>query len=90
MESYRYIISGKVQRVYYRKSVTQALQRLSVQGYIRNLADGTVELVARVYDDDYDAVLEILHAGSPLSEVSDVAVTVLEEDDIVYDGLVIR
>lgn len=90
MESYKIIISGKVQHVYYRKSISQALMRLGIQGYIRNLSDGTVEVVARIYDDDLDVVLERLKQGSPLSEVSDIKIEVCENDDLVYDGFEIR
>ena len=90
MESYKIIISGKVQHVYYRKSISQALMRLGIQGYIKNLSNGTVEVVARIYDDDLDAVLETLKQGSPLSEVSDIKTEVCENDDLVYDGFEIR
>jgi len=90
MESYRIIIYGKVQHVYYRKFVSQALQRIGIQGYIRNLADGTVEVVARIYDDTLDQVMDILKKGSPLSEVSDIQMQTLDDDDILYDGFEIR
>jgi len=90
MESYRFIIHGKVQHVYYRKFISQALQRLGVQGYVRNREDGTVEVVARVYDDQYDEVIAALEAGSPMSEVERVDVETLEEDDLLYDGFEIR
>ena len=90
MESYRFIIRGKVQHVYYRKFVSRALQRLGVQGYVRNLNDGTVKVVARVYDDRYDAVIAALEEGSPMSEVERIDVETLEEDDILYDGFEIR
>jgi len=90
MESYKIIISGKVQHVYYRKFVSQALMRMGIRGYIRNLPDGTVEVVAHIYEDQFDAVMEILKQGSPLSEVSDIKTEVCEEDDLVYDGFEIR
>ena len=90
MESYRIIVSGKVQHVYYRKFVSQALMRLGIQGYIKNLSDGTVEIVATIYEDDFDTVLEILRKGSPLSEVSDITAEVCKNDDLVYDGFEIR
>ncbi len=90
MESYRFLIYGKVQHVYYRKFVSQVLQRIGIQGYIRNLADGTVEVVARIYDDVLDQVIEVLKKGSPLSEVSDIEMQTLDDDDIVYDGFEIR
>jgi len=90
MESYRILVTGKVQRVYYRKFISQALMQLDIQGYIKNLSNGKVEVVARIYDDDYNAVLETLRRGSPLSQVSDIAVEVMDKDDIVYDGFEIR
>jgi len=90
MESYRFIIHGKVQHVYYRKFIAQALQRLGVQGYVRNLEDGTVEVVARVFDDQYDDVIAVLEEGSPLSQVERVDVEVLESDDLIVDGFEIR
>ena len=90
MESYRIIVSGKVQHVYYRKFVTQALQKLAVRGYIQNLTDGTVEIVARIYDDDYAVAMEILQNGSPLSQVVDMSITILDGDDTLYDGFEIR
>ena len=90
MESYRITISGKVQHVYYRKFVTQALQRLQIQGYIRNLPNGTVEVVARIYDDLYPRVIAVLQEGSPMSHVETIAVDMIEEDDIIYDGFEIR
>ncbi len=89
MESYRFLISGKVQHVYYRKFVSQALMRMGIQGYVRNLSDGRVEVVARIFD-DIEKVQNILRSGSPMSDVEDIEIEILEEDDIVYDGFEIR
>ncbi len=90
MESYRFLISGTVQHVYYRKFVSQALMRQQVQGYVRNLPDGQVEVIARLWEEDVDAVLAILNQGSPASEVEAIVTEVLEDDDIIYDGFEIR
>ena len=90
MESYRFLIRGKVQHVYYRKFVSQALMRKQVQGYVRNLKDGQVEVVARLWEEDIDDVMTILRQGSPASEVEEIVTEVLEEDDLVYDGFEIR
>ena len=46
MEWYRFIIYGKVQGVFYRKSVSQELMKKQFKGYIQNLDDATVEVVA--------------------------------------------
>ncbi len=90
MESYRFLITGTVQHVYYRKFVSQALMRQQVQGYVRNLPDGQVEVIARLWEEDVDAVLATLNQGSPASEVEAISTEVLENDDIVYDGFEIR
>jgi len=90
MERYRFLIRGKVQHVYYRKFVSQALMRQQVRGYIRNLPDGDVEVVARLYEDDVDAVLAALHQGSPASVVDAITTEILDDDDLIYDGFEIR
>jgi len=90
MESYRFLIRGKVQHVYYRKFISQALMRQQVQGFVRNLSDGRVEVVARLWEDDVDAVMAVLHQGSPASEVEEITTDVLEDDDLIYDGFEIR
>ncbi len=90
MESYRFLITGKVQHVYYRKFISQALMRQQVQGYVRNLSDGQVEVIARLWEEDVDAVLAALHQGSLASEVEAITTEVLEDDGIIYDGFEIR
>jgi len=90
MESYRFLIFGKVQHVYYRKFVSQALMRKQVQGYVRNLKDGQVEVIARLWEEDIDDLMAILQQGSPASEVEEIVSEILEEDDLIYDGFEIR
>lgn len=91
MESYRFVVYGRVQGVYYRKSVAQRLRELGLQGYVRNLPDGTVEVVLRATEDELEAIEKALYEGSPLSEVERVVREPLEEeDDILYDGFEIR
>jgi len=90
MELFRFIVFGKVQGVYYRKFVSQALMRKQVRGYIKNLSDGTVEVVAELIDDDLDDFIEILQDGSPLSVVKDIEYESIDSSDLVYDGFEIR
>ena len=42
----RFLVSGKVQGVYFRHSTRQQAQRLLIRGMARNLPDGAVEVVA--------------------------------------------
>ncbi len=90
MESYRFLITGKVQHVYYRKFVADALRRLGIRGYVRNLEDGRVEVVARLYDGEMEDVVAALHRGSPMSRVDRVETELLDGDDLIYDGFEIR
>jgi len=90
MESYRLIVHGKVQGVFYRKFIAQKLRQMGVRGYVRNLPDGTVEVVVRATEEELEAIRQALEEGSPLSEVERIEMEYLGEDDLLYDGFEIR
>ncbi len=90
MEWYKFIIYGKVQGVFYRKSVSQALMKKQFKGYMQNLSDGTVEVVAEVFDDDFDTFMYILKEGSLMSRVEDVKYDIFDEAVFETDGFEIR
>ena len=90
MEWYRFIISGRVQHVYYRKFTSQAFMKKQFKGYIQNLSDGTVEVVAEVFDDDFDTFMQILKEGSPLSAVEEVKHEIIDDAQFNTDGFEIR
>ncbi|WP_373029383.1 acylphosphatase [Sulfurovum sp.] len=90
MEWYKFIIIGKVQGVFYRKSVSQAMMKKQYKGYIQNLDDGTVEVVAEVFDDDFDTFMSILKEGSLLSSVEDIQYEIINDAEFTTDGFEIR
>jgi len=90
MEWYRFIVFGKVQGVFYRKSVSHALMKKQFKGYIQNLPDGTVEVVAEVFDDDFDTFTAILNEGSLLSTVDDVKYEIINDAEFNTDGFEVR
>jgi len=90
MEVYKFIITGKVQGVFYRKFISQGARKMRIEGYVQNLADGSVEVVAVLFDEDIEKFKKILKDGSPLSYVESIDTTILDYDDLVYDGFEIR
>jgi acylphosphatase len=43
----RFLVQGKVQGVFFRHGTRQEAERLAIRGVVRNLADGSVEVIAR-------------------------------------------
>jgi len=71
--TYRFLISGKVQGVWYRKFVSENAKNRGFKGYVRNLLDGMVEAVANIENEKrLNEFLEILKEGSPYSIVGDI------------------
>lgn len=68
------LISGKVQGVAYRTYAQDAATALEVVGYISNLSDGRVEIVAQGDPSTLKDFVEYLHEGSLLAQVEAVAV----------------
>lgn len=83
MENYRFIVSGKVQGVWYRKSVSDNARRKGFSGYVKNLDNGQVEAGARLSDDDFAEFIAILEEGSMGSRVDNIE---QEESNEVFSG----
>lgn len=90
MQRYKFLVAGEVQGVFYRKFVSQSMMKKQFQGYIKNLEDGTVEVVAVVFDEDFDTVMQILKEGSPASNVKKITYQVMQDADFATDGFEIR
>lgn len=65
-------VNGRVQGVGFRFFVLDAAQELELTGWVRNLSDGRVEVLAEGPRDHLDRLLEILHQGPPASWVTKV------------------
>jgi len=74
MTELKAVVTGKVQGVRFRDYVQQAATELGLIGYVKNLSDGSVEVVAQGLPDNLRALVEYLYEGSVLSEVSDVVI----------------
>jgi len=68
------IITGKVQGVAYRAYVQESATHLDLVGYVKNLPDSKVEVVAQGQSNTLKDFVEYLYEGSLLSVVEGVAV----------------
>ena len=66
-------VSGRVQGVGFRYFVMQNAETLGLTGWVRNLRDGRVEVVAEGPHEALDRLLEALRKGPMSAEVGDVA-----------------
>ena len=66
------IVEGKVQGVSFRFYTVQFARNLDVTGWVRNLPDGTVEVVAEGPREHLDGLIEYLHEGPPDARVKRV------------------
>lgn len=67
-------IEGRVQMVMFRDFAQRKARGLEVVGWVKNLPDGTVEVVAQATPDTLKEYIATLHEGSILSRVDSVAV----------------
>ena len=72
MASVRVLVVGKVQGVFYRASTQEQAQRLNVKGWVKNLADGSVEIEAEGSEYALEQLLQWCRVGPPASDVEDV------------------
>jgi acylphosphatase len=82
------LVSGRVQGVWYRASTQKKAQSLGLVGWVRNLTDGRVELVAIGDQDQLQKLLDWCYQGPELAEVKAIEVTwgeVTDEDRLMSD-----
>lgn len=75
----KFLVSGRVQGVYFRASTRNKADELAIKGYARNLADGRVEVLAIGAESAVEALGKWLWIGPPAARVDEVAVEALDE-----------
>jgi acylphosphatase len=79
-QSKRYLVSGMVQGVGFRYFAQRVAQRLGVTGYVRNLRDGRVEVLATGEEESLEALRTELQRGPRMAAVSEVREDPAEPD----------
>ncbi|HYG66406.1 MAG TPA: acylphosphatase, partial [Anaeromyxobacteraceae bacterium] len=67
-------VSGRVQGVGYRFATVDEARRLGLRGWVRNLADGRVELEAEGERSQVEALLAFCRHGPPAAAVDGVEI----------------
>ena len=78
MNARRVLIEGRVQRVGYRDWAVRTARSCGVAGWVRNLSDGRVEILATGDDAAIDAFLDECRTGPPLADVTRLEATPVE------------
>jgi len=71
----RFLISGRVQGVFYRSSAKSLAKTLGLCGWVRNLADGRVECMACGGLEQLEKLEKWLEIGPKYAKVTNIVVT---------------
>ncbi len=63
------IVTGMVQGVFFRVSTREVAQKLGVRGTVRNLSDGSVEIIAEGKEEKLNKLIRFAKNGPPSAKV---------------------
>ncbi len=69
----RLFVEGKVQGVGYRMFIYRQALLLDLEGYVRNLPDGRVEICATGEDETLEKLVNMARKGPPAAKVSSLS-----------------
>jgi len=72
MKTYRFVVKGKVQGVYYRKNICTSALKEGFVGYVRNLPNKDVEAICNLDTSNFNSFISILEKGSVDSVVDEI------------------
>ena len=81
MKTVRIIVSGRVQGIGFRYSARHQAAHLRVTGYVRNLPNGDVEIVAEGEDSAVDTMVQWAREGPTWAHVRNA-----QEEELPYQG----
>ena len=67
------IVFGKVQGVFFRDTTLRTAEELKLVGWVHNLSNGSVEVIAEGTHDSLESFLNFLRVGPPQAHVEQVA-----------------
>lgn len=85
MKAIHAVVSGRVQGVTYRQSCRQVARGLGLVGWVRNRADGRVEVWAQGTDEACDRLVDWLWTGPSGARVTGVETDTVAPDTTLRD-----
>ncbi len=90
MKTVKAIVSGKVQGVGFRMYTRAQAQKLGVCGYVRNLRNGDVEIVATGLTEAVDNLIEWAKSGPPSAIVNNLQLVTIDNHGEKFTDFTIR
>ncbi len=75
MKRVHLFISGRVQGVGFRYNTRKKARNLGVSGWVKNLDDGRVEVVAEGDENKLESLIDFCHKGPLMAKVNNVEVS---------------
>jgi acylphosphatase len=72
MVQYEIKVTGRVQGVWFRKFTEEKAKEIGIKGWVKNLPDGNVLVVARAEKPDLDTFVDYLRTGPPMARVDKI------------------
>ena len=88
MQRIKIIVYGKVQGVFYRKNTKEIAQELKLNGYVKNLPDGSVLVEAEGDVESLEKLRDWCAKGPTAARVDDIEVSWLEP--VGYSGFQVK
>ena len=73
-------VQGIVQGVFFRVSTKEVAQKIGLKGTVRNLRDGSVEIIAEGKEEDLIKLIKFAKTGPPAAKVYNTDVKWLEAE----------
>ncbi len=86
MKAIKISVYGKVHGVYFRANTCQKAKALKINGTVKNILDGSVQITAEGDENSLDHLIYWCHKGPLLAVVTEVKVS--DTDFIGYSGFV--
>ncbi len=78
MKTFRIIVKGKVQGVFYRQSTKEKAIALHLKGTVKNLSNGDVEVIATGAEENLHELCEWCKVGPPKAIVAGITIIHLD------------